>query len=71
MEELDEVVRILELAEREKTASEGEVDQLRESLRHLHRDQGQPRYPRNPPPPRPAPVQEAAPPEDEPAREID
>jgi hypothetical protein len=37
LEEMEEVLETLELAEREKTADEREIDQLRRALRGLHR----------------------------------
>jgi hypothetical protein len=50
MAEMNEVLETLEQAERDKTATENEIDKLRESLRSLHRDPGYPRNPRNYPP---------------------
>lgn len=70
LDEMQEVIRILEQAEREKTASEAEVEQLRESLRHLQHDRGHARYPRNPEPRR-SPRQESVPDEEESEKEID
>jgi hypothetical protein len=75
LEEMQEVTRILDQVEREKTASEDEIEQLRDSLRGLHRDSGSSRYGRTPPPSRPITPREPAPePEpaaEEPAREED
>jgi len=74
LDEMHEVTRMLEQAEREKTISEDELDQLRESLRHIQSDRGPARYPRSPersPERRPAPVQDAPPAEEEPEREMD
>jgi hypothetical protein len=69
LDEINEVIRVLEQAEREKTASEGEIEQLRESLRHLQHDRGHGRYPRAGEP-RQAPVREvASAEEEEPERE--
>jgi hypothetical protein len=50
LDDIHEVLRTLEQVEREKTASEEEIELLRESLRLLHRDPGHPRQPRNSPP---------------------
>jgi uncharacterized protein YPO0396 len=66
LDEMNEVIRILDQVDREKSAPEEEIEQLRESLRQLQRDQG--RYPRNPVPQRPA-VREVPPAEPEPERE--
>ena len=72
LDELNEVTRILEQAEREKNISEDELEQLRESLRHIQSDRGPARYPRSPER-RPVPAREATPAEaeEEPEREID
>jgi hypothetical protein len=75
LEETNEVLRILEQAEREKTASDDEIDHLREALRRLHRDRGgsprpSPSRSFSPAPPPadtpPPPVDREEPPEDEP-----
>ena len=54
---MQEVMDVLEQVDRDKSASEDEIETLRDSLRSLHRDQGH-RPQRNYPPPssRPAPV---------------
>jgi|SRR5579859_3408304 len=46
LEEIYQVLQTLEQVEREKTASEEEIEMLRESLRLLHREHGQGRNPR-------------------------
>jgi hypothetical protein len=72
LDEMQEVARILDQAEREKTASEEEIERLRESLQQVQRYPGRERYPRSAAPaPRPTPAQEEAPVEEEPEREID
>ncbi len=63
LDDLHEVLRTLEQVEREKTASEEEIELLRESLRLLQRDHGHPRQPRNSPP-RPSPAADHASPEE-------
>jgi hypothetical protein len=45
LEEMEEVLQTLDQVEREKNASEAEIEKLREALRSLHRG---PSYPRNP-----------------------
>ncbi len=55
LDEIQEILRTLEQAEREKTASEDEIEMLRESLRGLHREPGYPRH-RGSAAPRPAPA---------------
>jgi prefoldin subunit 5 len=37
LDDMEEVLETLELAERQKTADEQEIETLRRSLRHLHR----------------------------------
>jgi hypothetical protein len=69
LDEMHEVVRILEQAEREKTASEEEIEKLRESLGQLQ-DRGRGRFSRSPEP-RQAPVKDIEPTEEEPERGID
>ena len=56
LEDIEEVLRTLEQVDREKTASEEEIDTLRESLRLLQREPGQGRYARPSPQPRNAPT---------------
>jgi uncharacterized protein (DUF3084 family) len=48
LEEIYQVLQTLEQVEREKTASEEEIETLRESLRLLHREHGPGRNPRGP-----------------------
>jgi hypothetical protein len=73
LDEIQEVIRTLDQAEREKTASEDEIEKLREALRGLHREPMQSRY-RSEPSPRPArppsssPAQEPS--EDRPADDV-
>jgi hypothetical protein len=62
LEDINEILRTLVQADREKTASEREIEMLRESLRRLRGDRGGYRQPRNPPP-EPAPTPEPAAPE--------
>jgi hypothetical protein len=50
LEEIYQVLQTLEQVEREKSASEEEIEMLRESLRLLHREHGQGRNPRGPRP---------------------
>jgi len=69
LEDMDEVLNTLEQIEREKTASEDEIDQLRDQLASLHRGSNQPRFPRNNPPPRPPSPVEPVTPEPEPQGE--
>jgi DNA gyrase/topoisomerase IV subunit A len=68
MEDMDEVLNTLEQIEREKNASEDEIEKLRDQLASLHRGPMQQRYPRHDPPSRPpAPVEPVTPePEPEP-----
>jgi hypothetical protein len=54
LEEIEEVMQTLEQAEREKTATEEEIEILGEQLRRLQRDTGHSRTPRFTPAPRPA-----------------
>ena len=54
LEEVQEILQTLDQAEREKTASEAEIEKLRDSLRHLHREPAYSRYPRNDLPPKPS-----------------
>jgi len=61
LDEMNEVVRILGQAEKDKTASDVEIERLRESLDSLQQDRNRGRYPR------PAPRVQAAEPEREPA----
>ena len=70
LDEMQEVLRTLDQAEREKAASEDEIEMLRESLRGLQPERGYPRQ-RGGPPPRPAPVPAAVQDEPEPAVEAD
>jgi len=59
LEEMEEVLETLELAEREKIADERELEQLRRTLRGLHRGRdSSSRYnePRRPSPVRSAPI---------------
>jgi hypothetical protein len=65
LDEIQEVVRTLDQAEREKTASEDEIEMLRESLRGLHREPAYPRH-RSSAPPKPAPAHVTAPEESAP-----
>ena len=65
LDDLHEVLRILEQVEREKTASEEEIELLRESLRPLHRDHGHSRHPRSPTPSPPSASDHASPETDE------
>jgi hypothetical protein len=37
LEDMEEVLETLELAERQKTADEHEIETLRRALRHMHR----------------------------------
>jgi hypothetical protein len=70
LEEMNEVIKILDQAEREKTASEEEIAELRESVDEMQFDRGHGRQQRNPPPQRPAPRPAPAPAaEEEPERE--
>ena len=72
LDEMNEVIKILDQAEREKTASEDEIAELRESVDMMQFDRGQGRQPRyqqpQRPAPRPAPVPAPAA-EEEPERE--
>lgn len=70
LDEMQEVIRILERAEREKTASEEEIEQLRESLRNLQHERGHGRHSRSYEPRR-VPEREAEPTQEEPAGESD
>ena len=47
LEDINEILRILELSEREKNASEDEIEHLRESLRRLQCYRGPSRPPRD------------------------
>ncbi len=71
LDDIHEVLRTLEQVEREKTASEEEIEMLRESLSLLHRDHGQPRQSRNAPPRPSSPVPDHASPEAETDQEPD
>jgi hypothetical protein len=64
-------MRILDQAEREKIASEDEIEKLRDALHGLHREERYPRYPRNNPPPRPMATSAAAEPSTAPEAESD
>jgi len=50
LEEMEEVLQTLDQVEREKNASEAEIEKLRDALRSLHRGPSFPRNPRNDPP---------------------
>jgi hypothetical protein len=50
LEEMEEVLQTLDQVEREKNASEAEIEKLRDALRSLHRVPSYPRNPRNEPP---------------------
>jgi predicted phage gp36 major capsid-like protein len=69
LDEMHEVTRMLEQAEREKTISEDELEQLRESLRQLQSDRDPARYRRNQDR-RPTPAREATAAEEEPEQEM-
>jgi hypothetical protein len=56
LDEIQEVIRTLDQAEREKTATEDEIEKLREALRGLHREPMQSRYRSGPGPRPPAPA---------------
>jgi hypothetical protein len=56
LDEIQEVIRTLDQAEREKTATEDEIEKLREALRGLHREPMQSRYRSGPSPRPPAPA---------------
>jgi hypothetical protein len=73
LDEINEVLKVLDQVEREKTASEEEIGSLRESLRLLHSDQGRPRHFRDGTPVRrsPPPEQEFTTPEAEAPPESD
>lgn len=71
LDDMHEVLRTLEQVEREKTASEEEIELLRESLRLLHRDQGQARQPRNSPPRPTSPMPDPSSPEAEAEQDSD
>jgi plasmid stabilization system protein ParE len=60
LEDIEEVLRTLEQVDREKTASEEEIEALRESLRLLQREPGQGRHSRPVPQPRRAPTENSA-----------
>ncbi len=73
LDEINEVLKVLDQVEREKTASEEEIGSLRESLRLLHSDQSRPRHFRDSPPIRrsPPPEQGVSTPEAEAPTESD
>jgi hypothetical protein len=71
LDDIHEVMRTLEQVEREKTASEEEIEMLRESLSLLHRDHGNPRQQRNSPPRPPASAPDHASPEAETDQDAD
>ena len=54
LDDIHEVLQTLDQVEREKTASEHEIEKLRDSLRMLHREPSYPR-PQRPPPSRSSP----------------
>ena len=65
MADIEDVLQTLELVERDQSASEEEIEKLRDALRSVHREPSYPRNPRyNPPPPRssapPAPPEQPA-----------
>jgi hypothetical protein len=64
LDEIQDILRTLDQAEREKTASEDEIEMLRDSLRGLHREPSYPRHRGGSSSPKPAsppaPVQEEA-----------
>ncbi len=62
LEDINEILRTLVQADREKTASEREIDMLRESVRRLRGDRGGYRQPRSPSP-EPSPATEPTAPE--------
>jgi hypothetical protein len=62
LEDINEILRTLVQADREKTGSEREIEMLRESLRRLRGDRGGYRQTKSPSP-EPAPAPESTPPE--------
>jgi hypothetical protein len=75
IEELHLVNRILDQAEREKTASEEEIEKLRDALRGLHREQPMARggrdYSPRPMAPEPSPAVDEPPQAEEPGDDAD
>jgi hypothetical protein len=74
LDDMNHVLEILEQAERENTATDQELEKLRDSLHSLHRGAGPARFPRRsdaPPPAAKSDAPASAEPESEPTEEWD